>query len=200
MTILRRVDQWGVAACCLVLAGAFAGPGAAEGDEAPAEQKERTRYDDKLAGEKALIEGNEEKAERLLKQAARGVRETRDWRLDYSVNLARASRRLVENGQYERAVKIAQLVVDDLDAVLAENERAGSDKSAVLRARSLYWQGYLYERVFFDPDEAFRKYRQAWRTRELRATLERALEKLPSGVKERVEEQERRQSDEGTQQ
>lgn len=197
MTILRRVDQWGLAASCLVLAGLLAGPGAAEGDEAPAEQKERTRYEDKLAGEKALIEGNKEKAERLLKEAARGVKDTRDWRIDYHVNLARAARRLVENGQYERALETARVVVDDLDAVLAELERAGSDGSALLKARSLYWQGYLYERVFFDPDEAFRKYRQAWRTGELRATVERALEKLPSGIKERVEEGERRQSDEG---
>ena len=83
----------------------------------------------------------------------RWVKDTRDWRIDYHVNLARASRRLVENGQYERALETVRVVVVDPDAVLAEIERAGSAGSA--------------------------------------------LEKLPSGIKERVEEGERRQSDEG---
>ena len=193
---------WAVA-CCLALSWIFAGQPSlwAVDAEDPDVEKERERIEDKLAGEKAIIENRMEDAERLLRRAARGEEASLAWRIDYNANLTRASRRLVENEQYDRAVETAQLVMGNLDAILFEleeaaaldegdsNEEGESGGIPALKARALYLQGYLHERVFFDQDEAYRKYREASETDAESTTVSRALEKIPTRVKERVMEE-----------
>ena len=195
---------WAVV-CCLALLWTFPGQSllwAVDGDDRdPIAAAERERIEDKLAGEQAIIEDRIEEAEVLLRRAARGEEASLAWRIDYNANLTRASRRLVESDQYDRAVETAQLAITNLDAILLELEQAASSAKAdrkekeargdisALKARALYLQGYLHERVFFDQDEAYRKYREASETGAESATVSRALEKIPTRVKERVTEQ-----------
>ena len=199
----RIFQRTGAMACCLALFWTLSGQFpllAVDADDLdPIAAAERERIEHKLAGEQAIIEDRMEEAERLLRRAARGEIGSLAWRIDYNANLTRASRRLVENGQYDSAVETAQLVIDNLDAILLELKKASASSqdeaertrvdTSALKARALYLQGYLHERVFFDQDEAYRKYREASKTGAETITVNRALEKIPSRVKKRVTEQ-----------
>ncbi len=202
----RMFQRTAVAVCYLALFWTTSEQSSLLADDAddldPIAAAIRERIEDKLAGEQAMIENRIEEAERLLQRAARGEEESLAWRIDYNANLTRASRRLVESGQYDRAVETAQLVIDNLDRILqeleeafaagkgdTEGEEARGDDST-LEARALYLQGYLHERVFFDQDEGYRKYREALDTGAETVTASRALEKIPTRVKDRVMERE----------
>ena len=203
--IWRTIQGTQAVVCCLALFWIFAGQSsllAVDADDPdPIVAAAQERIEDKLAGEQAIIENRMEDAERLLRRAARGEEASLAWHIDYNANLTRASRRLVESDQYERAVETAQLVIANLDAILLELEEAADlDKGesneegenggvSALKARALYLQGYLHERVFFDQDEAYRKYREASETGAESVTVNLALEKIPTRVKERVMEE-----------